>query len=61
MADTFGIYVAEEAPTILPDIYPALFDWFFQTDQFQRWYDSESTWQLHCVGGPGAGKVCNVT
>src|SRR6266702_1613116 len=39
------------------DIYPALFNWFFASREFNRWNNGESTWQLHCIGGPGSGKV----
>jgi hypothetical protein len=39
------------------DIFPGVFDWFYTHDVFQRWRDTRTTWQLHCLGGPGAGKV----
>ena len=57
MVDLFGRCVAEEPPAILPDIHPGIFDWFFDSEEYSSWYQSESIWQLHCVGGPGSGKV----
>jgi hypothetical protein len=40
-----------------PDIYPEAFDWFFVDEVFTAWRDAPRGWQLHCIGGPGAGKV----
>ncbi|KAF2235681.1 hypothetical protein EV356DRAFT_514193 [Viridothelium virens] len=57
MTYTFQTYIAEEPPTVWPDIHPPLFDWFFQSDEFLDWCQGEGTWQLHCVGGPGSGKT----
>jgi hypothetical protein len=42
---------------ISPDIYKPLFDSFFESEIFERWLNRKNSWQLHCVGGPGAGKV----
>jgi hypothetical protein len=39
------------------DVYPDLFDGFFTHPVFERWYQGGVEWQLHCVGGPGTGKV----
>ena len=44
-------------PAISSEIYPALFDWFFASEEFQCWYQGGSNWQLRCIGGPGSGKV----
>ncbi|KAI9708474.1 MAG: hypothetical protein M1820_003935 [Bogoriella megaspora] len=57
MSRHFQKCVTEKPPAILPDIYPALFDWCFETEEFLKWHDSSSTWQLHCVGGLGSGKT----
>jgi hypothetical protein len=51
--------------SVSPDIYPEVFDWFFIDEVFTAWRDTPRGWQLHCIGGPGAGKVsavqsCNV-
>ena len=46
-----------ESHHLSSDIYPALFNWFFASREFNRWSSRESTWQLHCIGGPGSGKV----
>jgi hypothetical protein len=40
-----------------PHIFPGLFDRFFRYPAFQRWSQHRVPWQLHCIGGPGAGKV----
>ncbi|KAF2204608.1 hypothetical protein GQ43DRAFT_141111 [Delitschia confertaspora ATCC 74209] len=39
------------------DIFPNLFDSFFETPIFKHWYTGKGTWQLHCIGGPGVGKT----
>lgn len=39
------------------DIFDGAFDWILEEEAFQRWRDGQGTWQLHCVGGPGSGKV----
>lgn len=44
-------------PAISSEIYPALFDWFFASEEFQCWYQGGSNWQLRCIGGPGSGKT----
>lgn len=44
-------------PAISSEIYPALFDWFFASEEFQCWFQGGSNWQLRCIGGPGSGKV----
>ena len=42
---------------ISPDIYPGLLEWVFDCDTFQRWRRDTGAWQMHCIGGPGSGKV----
>ncbi|KAF1946297.1 hypothetical protein EJ02DRAFT_249210 [Clathrospora elynae] len=42
---------------ITSDIFPGIFDWFFTEEEFTRWRKSRTTWSLHCIGGPGAGKT----
>lgn len=39
------------------DIFPGVFDWMFEDVTFQRWRQGQCAWQLHCIGGPGSGKV----
>ncbi|KAF2186876.1 hypothetical protein K469DRAFT_570948 [Zopfia rhizophila CBS 207.26] len=39
------------------DVFTNLFDWFFESPVFERWCRRKGKWQLHCVGGPGAGKT----
>ncbi|KAF1840463.1 uncharacterized protein K460DRAFT_208877 [Cucurbitaria berberidis CBS 394.84] len=41
---------------ISSDVFPGAFDWFFTYGVFRRWFEARRTWQLHCIGGPGAGK-----
>ena len=38
-------------------IFEGAFDWILEEEAFQRWREGKGTWQLHCVGGPGSGKV----
>lgn len=33
------------------------FDWVFEGIEFQAWSTGQPSWQLRCIGGPGAGKV----
>jgi hypothetical protein len=42
---------------VASDIYERLFDEFFHGALFNRWIKHKDLWQLHVVGGPGAGKV----
>lgn len=42
---------------IASDIYESLFDGIFNSEAFDRWVHRRNSWQLHCLGGPGAGKV----
>ena len=46
-----------ESCSIPSDIYEGLFDDFYDGEVFDRWINCKNSWQLHCVGGPGAGKV----
>lgn len=48
---------------ISSDILPSVYNWFFTHDVFKRWCEGNSAWQLHCIGGPGVGKVsqCHLT
>lgn len=46
-----------ESFRISSDIYESLFDDLYNREVFDRWINRKSSWQLHCVGGPGAGKV----
>jgi hypothetical protein len=39
------------------DIFNGAFDWILEEEAFQRWREGKGAWQLHCVGGPGSGKV----
>lgn len=39
------------------DIYERALTWFFDTDEYQLWLDTNRTWQLRCIGAPGTGKV----
>lgn len=45
------------AYSVSPDIYTNVFDWFFADEVFTAWRDAPKEWQLHCIGGPGAGKA----
>lgn len=42
---------------ISPDVYKDLFNSSFRSEMFQRWLCRKNSWQLHCHGGPGSGKV----
>lgn len=39
------------------DIEEHLFDSFFSSDEYRLWASGLKSWQLHCSGGPGCGKV----
>ena len=43
--------------TITSDIYEQLFDSILASELFTEWLQCKDNWQLHVVGGPGAGKV----
>lgn len=47
----------EESFYVSPDIYEHLYDSFLDSEILDRWYHRKNSWQLHCIGGPGAGKV----
>ena len=48
----------DESHALASDVYPRLFDWFFSSEEFNRWCTGRSTWRrLHCSGGPGCGKT----
>ena len=42
---------------VASDIYERLFDQSLLGPLFNRWTQQKDLWQLHVVGGPGAGKV----
>lgn len=44
-------------PKVSTDVFPSLLEWVFDCEAFQRWHRGNGTWQLHCIGGPGSGKV----
>lgn len=46
-----------ESVPIALDIYEQLFDGVFGSELFVEWLQCIEHWQLHIVGGPGAGKV----
>ncbi|CAO2651400.1 Nn.00g039700.m01.CDS01 [Neocucurbitaria sp. VM-36] len=46
-----------ESLGISSDIYEGLFDDLYDGEVFDRWINHKNSWQLHCVGGPGAGKT----
>src|SRR5215469_12024832 len=47
----------DELHALSPDIYPRLFDWIFESDEFVHWRDGRHVWRrLQCTAGPGAGK-----
>ncbi len=39
------------------DIDPGLFDKFLHSPAFRAWSTGNTSWQLHCYGEPGCGKV----
>jgi hypothetical protein len=39
------------------DIFDGLFDSIFNDEAFKEWREGKGAWQLHCIGGPGSGKV----
>ena len=47
----------QSSAEISHDIFPSVYDWFFTEEAFVRWRKDRMTWPLHCIGGPGAGKV----
>ncbi|KAH7351423.1 hypothetical protein BKA66DRAFT_430832 [Pyrenochaeta sp. MPI-SDFR-AT-0127] len=50
-----------ESLDIAPNIYESLFDDVFDSEIFNRWVQHKTSWQLHCLGGPGAGKTTFAT
>src|SRR5262249_49816479 len=47
----------DEFHALSPNIYPCLFDWIFESDEFVHWCDGRHKWRrLHCTGGAGSGK-----
>jgi len=42
---------------ISSDIFTPLFDGSLHNEIFHRWLHRMNSWQLHFLGGPGAGKV----
>ena len=47
----------QESFPIASDIYERLFDGILDSELFTEWRHCKDYWQLHVVGGPGAGKV----
>lgn len=47
----------QESFPITSDIYEQLFDSLLGSELFTEWLQCKDHWQLHVVGGPGAGKV----
>lgn len=47
----------QESFPIASDIYERLFDSILGSELFEEWLQCKDHWQLHVVGGPGAGKV----
>ena len=47
----------QESSPITPDIYKQLFDHILASELFVEWLQCKDHWQLHLIGGPGAGKV----
>ncbi|KAJ8113755.1 hypothetical protein OPT61_g4184 [Boeremia exigua] len=47
----------QESLPISSDICEQLFDAFLGSELFVEWLQCEDQWQLHIVGGPGAGKT----
>jgi hypothetical protein len=47
----------QEFSPITSDIYEQLFDSILASELFIEWLQCKDHWQLHVVGGPGAGKV----
>ena len=47
----------QESLPIASDIYERLFDGILGSELFTEWRNCKGHWQLHVVGGPGAGKV----
>jgi Ni,Fe-hydrogenase III large subunit len=47
----------QESVPITSDIYEQLFDSILVSELFIEWLQCKDHWQLHVVGGPGAGKV----
>ena len=47
----------QESFPITADIYEQLFDSILASELFVEWLQCDDHWQLHVVGGPGAGKV----
>lgn len=61
-ADPFATFMSTHPGLIgsigvAPDIYKDIFSRFFESEMFERWLHRKNSWQLHCVGGPGCGKV----
>ncbi|KAF2855716.1 hypothetical protein T440DRAFT_386062 [Plenodomus tracheiphilus IPT5] len=57
-AQYYAVHPALGAPHgVTSDIYVPLFDAFFDSEIFNRWLRRKNAWQLHLVGGPGAGKT----
>ncbi|KAH7076557.1 hypothetical protein BKA63DRAFT_564943 [Paraphoma chrysanthemicola] len=42
---------------ISSDVLTEVYDWVFAHEVFTAWRNARTTWQLHCIGGPGAGKT----
>ncbi|OAL56115.1 hypothetical protein IQ07DRAFT_498472 [Pyrenochaeta sp. DS3sAY3a] len=51
----------QESSPIDSDIWEHLFDGLFESELFVEWLQCEDHWQLHVVGGPGAGKTTFAT
>lgn len=47
----------QESFPISSDIYEQLFDGFLGSELFVEWLQCKDPWELHVIGGPGAGKV----
>lgn len=47
----------QESLPITSDIYEQLFDGILGSKLFTEWLNCKNHWQLHVIGGPGAGKV----
>ncbi|KAJ6278922.1 hypothetical protein J3E71DRAFT_402057 [Bipolaris maydis] len=47
----------QESFPITSDIYEQLFDSLLGSELFTEWLQCKDHWQLHVVGGPGAGKT----
>lgn len=50
-----------ESHDLSSDIYHSLFNWLFKSDEFTSWIHRKTCPQLHCIGGPGSGKVPSIS